>query len=72
MTVCLCPMCTPNPAPTYTDEWRQECLSRWVDNKAREICALPSRGLRQAKIESLPAKLQERVRLSVLEQWGRT
>jgi hypothetical protein len=28
-TACLCPLCTSNPARTYTDEFKQECLARW-------------------------------------------
>lgn len=27
---CLCPQCTENPAPSYTDSWRQECEARYV------------------------------------------
>lgn len=27
---CMCPQCTPNPAPTYTEAWRMECEARYI------------------------------------------
>ena len=29
-TACLCPMCTPVPAPTYLEAWRAQCEARMV------------------------------------------
>jgi len=29
-------MCTPNPAWTYTEEYKQECLARWFVNTTAE------------------------------------
>lgn len=69
--ICQCPMCVQYPAPTYTEEWRLACLSRWVTNKAKDICGLPSRGRRLDALNELPTKLQERVRIAVMEQWGK-
>lgn len=27
---CLCPRCSDQPAPTYTEAWRKECEARYV------------------------------------------
>lgn len=27
---CLCPRCSEQPAPTYTEAWRRECEARYV------------------------------------------
>lgn len=29
---CLCPMCTPTPAPTYTEEFSHQCEVRYVQS----------------------------------------
>jgi hypothetical protein len=33
MTPCLCPQCCVLPAPTYTEEFRRECLARHLLSK---------------------------------------
>lgn len=38
MTACLCPMCTPNPAPTYTTEFRLACF--WRSMASAELPAI--------------------------------
>lgn len=72
---CQCPDCTDTPAPTYTPTCAADCLSRWVDAKAREIIALPSRGRRQAALQALTdaraPKLRERIEQRILELWGK-
>ena len=66
MSACLCPICSPPPAPTYTEAWRHETEMRYV-------LGLPSRGARsnylhgmekvrrQAIVEGLKATLEEAV-----------
>ena len=46
MTACRCPMCTPDPAPTYLESWRAMCESRMV-------AALPDHGRRIAYFEGV-------------------
>lgn len=36
MPKCLCEMCTPNPAFTYTEEYRHQCEVRYVLRLAEE------------------------------------
>lgn len=33
---CLCPACTPTPAPTFTEEFRLACEARWVVSHDKE------------------------------------
>ena len=41
---CKCPQCTDSPAPTYTEEFKLECLQRHREKyqeKAREVMMMP-------------------------------
>ncbi len=72
---CQCPDCTTTQAQTYTPTYAAECLSRWIDAKAKAIVAMPSRTRRQAALQALieakAPKLRERVEFRILELWGK-
>jgi len=46
---CQCEQCSKEPAPTYTEKYKQECLKR--HNLAVKICEMTDRQERSAEIE---------------------
>ncbi len=42
MTACMCPSCCALPAPTYTEEFKRECLDRYFRRLAAKVLAMPT------------------------------
>lgn len=54
--ICRCPACTPDPAPTWTPEYRLECEARHLLRlplaERRQALAAPARAARRLALEA--------------------
>jgi hypothetical protein len=67
MPKCLCPLCTSNPAPTYTPEFRLLCEARYIarfstDAERREYLNDVSARRGEASAESLRTLAWQEIR----------
>lgn len=63
MSKCLCPACTPEPAPTWTPDYRLAC-------EARHLLNLPLAERRKALAAQARAARRQALEAEMLRQWG--